>query len=133
MPLLVTKPNCGAWPTPCAAAWMPPNTSTSSSASSSSNTSPTLSRKCAPASKMSVRKALTLKIPTSIAPTTSSGCRPRRAGHISSRRRSNLPLGRSSMKRWPGSSMTIRRSVTCCPRIMPALRSINNDSANSST
>ena len=39
VPRPATKPSCGRWPTPCAARWTPPSTSTSCSAASTSTSS----------------------------------------------------------------------------------------------
>ncbi len=47
------KPSSGRWPTPCAAGWMPPSTSTSCSGLSSLSTSPIPSRSTAGGSRKS--------------------------------------------------------------------------------
>ena len=71
--------------------------------------------------------------PTSTAPRTSSGCRPRPAGATSRPKRGSPPSASSSTVRWPASSATTRRSRTCCPRITPAQPSTSGGSAGSST
>ncbi len=81
LPTSATKPNSGRWPTPCAALWTPPSTSTSAWASYFSSTSPTPSRSVTPSSSPSKRRGPIPKTPTSTGRRASSGCRPKHAGH----------------------------------------------------
>src|SRR5579884_1425840 len=89
------------------------------------------SRSSTRSSRPSGGRVRTPRIRTSTAPTTSSGCRPRRAGRTSRRKPSNPPSADWWTMRWPASSATTRPSRAYCPRTTPALPSTRRASASS--
>ena len=89
-----TRPSCGAWPTPCGAAWTPPSTSMLFSVWFSSSISPTPLRRRVSIWRLSVRQVQILRIRTSTAARAFSGCRPRRVGRSYNPRRACPPLAK---------------------------------------